>query len=679
MHSFDMSVPPGRFVQTEGEARQWIDHFLKTHKMNDGLGLDTETTGLDKIRDRPLFWSLSDGQSRICLSADFLPLFKQPLLENPEVSFDLTRAKFDGWMLYNAGIDIRKAKALRDTSVQDWLLNENKIGRHGLKETVTEYFGRKTPEFTDVFGEVPKKKIDKVTGKNLSKTVGDLVREGFADPARMFACADYASLDAYNSTSVRKFLDNELEQVSIGGHYGNLKRLYHEVSSPFTKVLLNCEIRGMTADKGHLMGLQGPMEKRMEEIVGDFNQAATRLSGAVVDINLDSTTDMRWFFFDLLKKEPSKMTKGGAKGVPMPSTDADVLDKWAGEGDEWAGRMKEYRIISKIYGTYVVGLQKWLDPEYRIHTSINQTGAVTGRLSSSEPNLQNIPRPDTDRFKVRDAFIPREGKILVVADYEQLEMRIMAHFSKDPKMIHFIMSGMDLHAITASEMYGPSYDDIMAAKKHEGDYKKGKRQDELTSREVELLGLRQAAKRTGFGIIYGIGGLGLSAQLTEDLHRVFTPQEGNALIQKWFGVFDGCNQYIEGVKNRIFHDGYVQTLLGRYRRFGDLRAMGNSQVAKADRARALRQGGNAEIQGSASDIAMMAMIHFDNDPDMKKIGSELLMQIHDELIVECWNDPECIAQTKKRLVEIMEHPLPEDLIIPLPASCGHGWTWASAK
>lgn len=699
MHTFDMSIPAGRWVGTESEAKAWVDYFLQTHDLNNGLGIDSETSGLNLRSDRVIVWSLADMNNRICLPAELIPIFKEPILENPEINFDFTNAKFDAHMFANTGADLSKAGEWRNTIVQSFLKNENNLGRHGLKECVVDHFGRTTPTFQETFGKIPPKKIDKVTGLNLNPSVGDLIRRAFTMPTppvqsafeftpegvaaydaaviaynealhKFMSAADYASLDAYNSHALRILFDELLTCIPIKSDYSpakNLRDYFYQTEVPFTKLLWKLERRGITVDRGHLLEQSGPMVTEMEAIQREFNRYTGRM------MNLNSTEDVRWFFYDHLKKPQINMTKGGASGVKKPSTDFDTLDGWAGNGDEWAMKLLRFRSIKKTHGTYVEGLQEWLDPYYRIHTSLNQTGAVTMRLSSSEPNLQNIPRPSEDDFKIREAFTHGPGMMLVVADYEQLEMRLMAHFSGDEKMIGAIRDGTDLHCLTVAEMYGIPYDDVMKAKKAEKAINEGKRIEPLTEREMELLFYRQAAKATGFGIIYGIGGEHLAANLTQELKRLVTPEEGFQLIKKWFAVFPGVKRYIDEQKLLLWQNGYVETIVGRFRRFGALQGM-----SKKDAKQAERQAGNAIIQGTASDIAKAAMLLCENDPELNSLGARLLLQIHDELIFEC--PEQNVGPVKARVKYLMEHPWGDKtLSVALPASAGHGHTWATAK
>jgi DNA polymerase-1 len=655
---FDLTIPSSVWVDSEHQARQWMTLYLQSHRKNGGLGIDSETTGLDKNRDSVIIWSLSDGETRITLDRKYIGLFKEPILENPEINFDLTNAKFDMHMFANSGAVLAKAGEIRDTVVMSWLHNENNQGRHGLKECVIDHFGRTTPTFTETFGKIPAPRKDKATGQMIKVTVGEMIRSALSDPERFTYVTDYASLDAYNSTMLRRRFDELLDDESLG--WGSLKDYFYMFESPFTKVLWAMERRGITVDKGYLMGQQSPMERRMEQMQASFVRANEGL------INLNSPIHIRKFFFDKLQKQVIKETKGGKSGVKQPSTDAEVLEIWAGEGDQWAQLLLDYRSVSKIYGTYITGLQEWIDSNYRIHTSLNQAGTVTGRLSSNDPNLQNLPRPEEDEFKIREAFIAGERKKLLVCDYEQLEMRLMAHFSRDPKMIQAILDGKDLHSFTTAEMEGIPYDDVAKAKKTP--------KDQITEAIAELLLKRQNNKGTGFGIIYGIGGPKLAAKLTRETKKYIDEAEGWRLINKWLAVFPEVDRYITKTKNSMKDVGYVQVVTGRKRRFGDVRGMNRKDASQAE-----RQAVNSVIQGTAAEIAKFSMIQCEQDRELKELDCQMLLQIHDELIFEVPDDPEVCARALKRVKEIMEHPFNFDLAVPIPVSGGLADSWAQAK
>ena len=680
-HHFDMSIPEGHWVNTDEEALAWYNYFVESAKIRKHLGLDSETTGLSTSRDYIIIWSISDGLQRICLPSRYIELFK-PLLEDPEVTFSFTHAKYDAHMFANAGVDLTLAGNWYDTSVQSWLINENNLGRHGLKECMEDHLNRKVPTFEETFGKIPSKR------NGIKKTIGDMIHDALKDPVRCFKAADYASLDSYDSLVLRFHFDEKMKELHISPDQ-TLYDYYHRIEVPFTKVLWKMERRGVTVNPTHLAEQKVQMEEEMKEIVEQFSEAAAPFYNAeaiakgekagLYNINLSSSSpDSKWFFYDVLKKPVEHWTDGGASGNKKPALDADILDDWAGEGDAWAELLLRHRDLDKTYGTYVVGLAKHQRPEvgdFRIHTSLNQHGTVTGRLSSSQPNLQNIPRANNDRFGIRKAFIPAPGKILIVADYAQLEMRLMAHFSQDEKMVTAIRSNIDLHCLTVSEMEGIPYDEVIAAVKADKKLKKGELGRELTAREFDLLLKRQNNKSTGFGIIYGIGGPKLAAKLTRETGHYLSPQEGIMLIKKWLNVFPGVRHYIDYTQDFLRRYEKVQTLLGRYRRFGSIRYMSKQESSRAE-----RQGVNSIIQGSAADIAKSAMLQAEYDPELNDLECEMLLQVHDELMFEMPDDnKENIDAAKKRVQEIMEHPFLEDLLVALPAEVGSGYTWADAK
>lgn len=644
--------------------------MLDHHTENGGLGLDTETTDREyPMRDLVILWSLSDGKERLCLPSSLLSYFKEPLLENPEINFDLSNAKFDMHRLANCGVDISKAGQIRDTIVGSWLNNENNLGRNGLKETTYDFFGRKTRDFTDVFGKIPPKK------KGVKLTAGDLIHATLADPVRRWDAIDYASLDAYNSTMCRKRLDDLLEAQPIGPNQ-TLKSHFYDVEVPFTKVLWQCERRGITVDAGHFKRHAPRMKMELARIEREFAHAAGKV------VNLRSPPQIREFFYGVLGKPVVKMTDGGAKGVKLPSTDEEVLEGWAAAGDPYANMLLTHRSLAKTHDTYVEGLPEFMDNWYRIHTTLNQGLAVTGRLSSKKPNLQNIPRAEEDDFKLRDAFIAAFMMKLYVADYEQLEMRLMAHFAEkdlppeQQKMCNAIRAGIDLHCLSVHEMYGIPYDDVVAAKKAAGQAKKGKLGRPLTDQEKDYVLKRQQCKAAGFGIIYGIGGELLAANLTRESKGavVITAEEGKLLIKKWLDIFPSVRAFIANTKAYIERYGYVQTILGRFRRFGDIKAL-----SRNDRAMAERQAVNAIVQGSAADIAKTVMITAENDPVLRQLGAKMLLQIHDEVIWEAPMDEATDKAMKIRIKEIMEHPFTVELAVPLPVEVGSGFSWSSAK
>lgn len=291
----------------------------------------------------------------------------------------------------------------------------------------------------------------------------------------------------------------------------------------------------------------------------------------------------------------------------------------------------------------------------------------TGRLSSSDPNLQNIPNPDMDKFKIRRAFTHEPGNILIVADYEQLEMRLLAAAAMEKDMIDIFLKGWDIHMGNASLVFGLPYEDIAAAKKIDKKVKEGSLpESEMTEYVHKCLDARQAAKAIGFGLNYGMGAKRLAATINR------SEKEAEALIEQYMARYPTVRKFFEDATQTVVKYGYAFTLLGR-RRF--LPGIMSNRVA--DRSRAQRQASNMPIQGTAADVAKMAMIRCDEAGLFDQFGWHMLSQVHDELVFE---GPEETAEEVKPIIkEMMEHSLPSDLAVPLTISIGKGHTWMDAK
>lgn len=679
-------IPPAEWIETDAQAQE-AGEYLFHHARANGLGTDTETTGTNITKDVPLLMSLSDGNRRFAFWIQ--NLFKWPwihewLLRNPEIRKVGTFIKFDMHMCSNIGVHIEGG--LEDTIVMDWLYDENRSGRHGLKETAREHCGLVMKEFTEVF---PMQKAIRPSKKNPlgrpAETAGQAILRIMADPILSKDAIEYAGLDAWGSVRVKMWEKEQLQSMEM--YPGrNLWQHFEEVEVPFTRVLWNMEKRGITACVGHLRAQGVPMQHDLDKIEAEI------VKHVGWPINPDSPKQMQKYFFEQKGYDVFKWTKGGQSGVKQPSTGADSLEHWKHtRGCPVSILMLKQRELSKAKGTYVDGLQQWTDDFFRIHTTLNQHVTVTGRLSSTEPNLQNIPRPDEDKFKIRAAFCAALGYVLVVADYDQLEMKLMAHFSQDPQMIGAIRDGKDLHCYTVALMYGENYDEVYEAKEQKERDKKG-----LTDRQKFLLLLRQAAKNTGFGLIYGIGPKKLSEQLVEAKVEGFLPptceadvkaniRRAKQLIDKYFAAFPGVKAFIDGTIERCTQTEYVQTLMGRFRRLPGINAKGgggdNDDDGSGIAAMNKRQAVNTIVQGTAADVAKGAMLIAEYDPELNSLGARMLMQIHDELIFEVEDVPEKIEACKKRVQAIMEHPFGPnfELSVPLTAAAGSGYTWVDAK
>lgn len=653
-------IPHAEWVDNDQKLAEACNYLLNSGKSN-GLAFDTETTGLNIFKDIPLMLSFSDGNRRFAMMADRLhnPWVKDALLQNTEIEKIGTNVKFDMHMLANAGVEV-KGK-VHDTIVMSWLHNENRFG-HGLKDTAKDYCGIRMLDFKDVFP------MRKATKKTPGETAGEAIRRvlnGSEDERKK--AIEYSGLDAYASHHVRSYLKDRLAGENIRQGW-SLWDYFCTWETEFTTVLWRMERRGFAICTGHLRTQKSPMEKAMLEIEGEIAQMA----GWVININ--SVKQLRQLFFEQLQYDPVKMTDGGTTGIKSPSTDEEVLNIFADRGCPFSKKIIEHRKISKIYGTYIEGLLSWVDPELRIHTTLNQAGTVTGRLSSRDPNLQNIPRFKGDRFRIRAAFAAAIGKRLVVADYDQLEMKLMAHFSGDVKMVEAIKAGKDLHCMTVALMFGEDYDAVYAAKQAKNP----------TPEQEILIMMRQSAKAIGFGLIYGIGAMKLAQQLTEELKRLVSKEEAQHDINRYFAVFPGVQRFIKNTHAYCHNTEFVQTLLGRKRRLPQINAKGGMSAdedAKGIVAEARRQSVNSIIQGTAADIAKAAMIRAEYDPVLRDLGAVLLLQIHDELIFEVDDDPVIAKAVGDRVKQIMEAPFGDDfqLNVPLTTEAHSGYTWAEAK
>ncbi len=636
------------------------------------VAYDTETTGVSTHRDYPLMFSLSDGVRRFASMWDPWAhhyAIKDWVLQNHELAKVGSNMKFDMHMSANRGVLV--AGQIRDTLVMDWLFDENRWD-HDLKSVAKDHCGIKMRDFKEVFPMLPKRK------NRPADTAGDAILRKLSTPEGKAEAIEYAGLDAFASMKVHDFLEERLRNDFLRDGY-SFWDYFLDWETDFTRVLWNMERRGFMIATGHLKAQIGPLNAEEDKLMGEL---ARRIGHPV---NPNSTPQLQKLFFEELKYEPIKWTDGGKSGIKKPSTDEEVLLKFAKELNcPYSQLIISLRGVVKMRGTYIEGPLEQVDDNLRLHTSLLQHGTVTGRLSSRGPNLQNLPRPDNDTCRIREAFVAPPGKVLLVADYEQLEMRIMAHFSQDPRMIKAISDGLDLHCFTVSLMYGVDYDEVIAAKKRKKQFEEGKGPP-LTDREKLLIAYRQAAKATGFGLIYGIGPQKLSTQLTEELKRNVDVKEAVGMIKNYFRVFEGVESFIKGTHERCKVDEFVQTIIGRKRRLPEINARGGNNDdddvnAGGIAAAAKRQSVNSIVQGTAADIAKAAMIRCEFDEELRALDIQMLLQIHDELVFELAEDQDIINLGRKRIKSIMEHPFPGyDLSVPLPTDDSIAYTWAAAK
>jgi DNA polymerase-1 len=406
-----------------------------------------------------------------------------------------------------------------------------------------------------------------------------------------------------------------------------LRKLYEEIELPLTGVLAAMERRGVRIDRSELQRLSGLMETSVARLTAEIHELAGK------PFNISSPQQLgRVLFEDLKLPAPVKYGKG--KTI---STAADVLEDLAAE-HEIVRKVLEYRQLTKLKGTYVDALPLLIDPATgRLHTSFNQAGAATGRLSSSNPNLQNIPiRTELGR-EIRAAFVPRDGWKLLVADYSQIELRLLAHMSGDELLVEAFRNGEDIHTRTASEVLGiPPL---------------------MITREA-----RNSAKAVNFGIVYGISAFGLAANLG------ISRGEAEQYIRNYFARYTGVRRFIDATIAEVRQTGVTRTLFGRERPIPDINSRNPNSRGFAERTAV-----NSPLQGTAADLIKLAMVRI--QAGLAKYQSAMLLQVHDELVFEC--PPEEVADVCRMVKQEMESVY--ELRVPLLVDTGTGPNWRDAK
>jgi DNA polymerase I-like protein with 3'-5' exonuclease and polymerase domains len=553
------------------------------------------------------------------------------------------------------------------------------------------------------------------------------IPENPVEALRESAC-DYASLDSWGSFSLvpkmRTLLAGpEMEMITEDVLARKVRPellLWHYETkrTKFQQILWNLERRGFAIDVEQTHAYAVDMQKELDRLeravvseTGDlsFNpQSADQLRAKLFE------KDAKGKWFDPFGDTPKKMTTGGASGIKEPSTDAEVLENFAGKGHKLSTLILEHRKFRKLHGDYMVGLPKWIDRLRRIHTSLNGGGARTWRLASSDPNLQNIPAKGKWGKLIRRLFVagrwgdcsqdiclphlrdvkgpdldPDFPMRLVVADFKQLEMCILAHFSEDEAMIGAIHAKQDLHCKTvalasalgaAGLPPGITYEMAKAAKDVAAAHEEGKGRAPTDFEEM-LIDARKALKSTGFGIVYGIGALKLGMQLGlpivkrkgRDGHLRDSCPEAQDLIDRYlWEIFPGIGQFIERTREQCRQDLAVYTVIGHPRRLPEIISNDRMKSSQAD-----RQAPNSRIQGSAADICNAAMDKCESDVELRQLGARMLMQVHDELIWEVPDIPEIVTAAKRRVKTLMENPFP--MRVPILIDINDALNWGEGK
>jgi DNA polymerase-1 len=619
------------------------------------------------------------------MPAATLPIFKDCFKDSTK-RWVFANAKFDMHMLANAGVDI--AGDCVDTAVMHALLHEEES--HSLKDMAKQVLGWRWSDFFDTFKplmvpdgtKTPKMlKSGQYNQPTRRESIQEMLMRCYHENLPLLV--DYASNDAYGTLRLYEKLKLELERANTYSLYPQwlptMAHLFFHTEVPFTKVLYNCERNGVYVDKPYLQALRVPMWDEHETL----RREMVKLSGDP-NFNPNSVDQLRDYFLNHEGLKPLMMTKGGKSGLKQASIDKGFLEHYEHESPMAKCVLRD-RKLTKLIGTYI-DTDEHFDPVSRFHTRFNQDVARTGRLSSSDPNLQNIPTPEKDKFGLRGAFqaTPNSGNTLIVADYAALEMRLLACATateRNPEgakeMIQIFLDGKDIHMGNAELVFGPiikreqgwdlTYDFLKEAKKIDGKVKAGELPPEARTPRVQLaLEKRNHIKTISFGMNYGMKENKLARSLG------ITKEEALDIIRAYLETHPAIDGFYKDAIAETQETGFSFTLLGR-RRFHPSIYSGN----KMDRWSEERKCVNNQIQGTAADAVRLAMLKLSRANLEYKYGAKMLLQIHDELMFEC--PQETAEEAKKEIQDIMQHPFPTDLLVPLDVAIGSGPAWNKAK
>ncbi len=605
-------------VQDEATLQQWIDRAMAAHV----VAFDTETSALDAMRADLTGISLALGPGDACYiplghggtdmfaerpvqvdKARALAMLK-PLLESDAVLKVGQNCKYDLNILARHGIHV---SPIDDTMVMSFDLDAGRSidgigGGHGMDELSTRHLGHTTLTFKDIcgsgkkaipFGEVP---LDRAT--------------------------EYAAEDAEVTWRLHRLLKPRLAEEAAS-------RVYERVDRPLVPVVAQMERHGIKVDRERLAGLSATFAEEIARLEGQIHALAGQ------PFTIGSPKQLGEILFDKLGY------KGGRKGkTGQYSTDQAILEGLAGEGAEIASKVLEWRQLSKLRSTYTEALQEAINPETgRVHTSYSLVGAQTGRLSSTEPNLQNIPIRTEIGRQIRDAFVAEPGNVLLAADYSQIELRLAAHMADVPELKEAFAAGEDIHARTAQEMFGEVNRDT-----------------------------RGRAKTVNFAILYGISRWGLGSRLG------VPAEEAQAIIDLYFQRFPGIQRYIHDTLGQVRERGYSETLFGRKCWFPRIGSPNQAERQGSERAAI-----NAPIQGTSADIIKRAMVRMMPALEAAGLGHvRMLLQVHDELVFELPEaDAAAASAVIRQVMESAARPSVE-LTVPLGVEIGTGLSWGAA-
>jgi DNA polymerase-1 len=573
------------------------------------ISFDTETTDTDEMKAELVGISLAvkEGQGYYIpighALGNNLPLKKviealAPSMTDPGIGKIAHNAKYDFIVLAQHGLVV--SPLTFDTMLAEFIVDPSSRNM-GLKNLASVRLGEEMTHIEELIGK-GKKQI----------SMADVAVE---------TVANYAADDAETTLRLMPIMQKELERV-------NGVKILEEIDMPLSAVLAGMEMTGALIDTEFF----GQMSKELASRLAEIEKEIFAHVGKTFNIN--SPQQLSDVLFNHLRLEPPD--KGRKTTTGFYSTSADVLETLRGKHPA-LDFILEHRELSKLKSTYVDALPAAINPKTgRVHTSYSQIGAVTGRLSSNNPNLQNIPiRTETGR-RVRNGFIAEKGNVLLSVDYSQIELRIVAHMAQDEAMLAAFRAGEDIHATTAAAIYDIELDQVTKE-------------------------MRRHAKAINFGLIYGMSAFGLT-RTTE-----LTLAEAEEFVKAYFRKFPGIKKYLDGIRRQAAEIGYVETLLGRRRYFPALQGRSNVQMKNREEREAI----NAPIQGTAADIMKIAMIRIPSALKAAGLKAMMLLQVHDELVLEC---PEKEADKSARVVqEIMANAYPMSIPLETEARAGANW------
>jgi len=595
------------------DSKEKLDQLTKDLDQAEWLSFDTETTDTDPIKADLVGISIAVEPSKGFYipvghrSTQYqLPLNEviktiKPYFENEKIKKMGHNLKYDGMMLSKNGINVHPFSF--DTMIAAWLVDPGFSG-FGLKDLAEQHLNLQMTHIEELIG----------SGKTQANMADVDIEK----------VASYAAADAAVPLALRPVLSDLLDKK-------NACQVFENIEMPLIPVLEDMELTGICLDKEFFSVMQIELNQRLMEIEVEVH----KLVG--YPFNINSTQQLSIALFETLGlASPNK--KKTASG--HYSTNASVLEELQGK-HAVVDLMLEYRELAKLQSTYVKTLPEQINPKTgRIHTSFSQTGAVTGRLSSYNPNLQNIPTRTELGRKIRFGFVAQPGYGFLAVDYSQVELRIVAHMSQDEAMLSAFKANQDIHATTAAAIYDVPLNQVTKEQ-------------------------RRHAKAINFGLIYGMSPFGLSRSTG------LTLSEAENFVNAYFKRFPRVKQYLDGLKKMAFTQGYVETLVGRRRYFPNLATTTNMNAKNQQEREAI----NAPIQGTAADIMKIAMINLSAALQKSQLQAKILLQVHDELLLECPENEK--DETVKLVQKVMENAYP--LTIPLSTEARWGLNWGSLE